>query len=86
MWDLWKNKLKKIAFELKAPVVFIIFNRFDTAERVFNAIAQAKPKNCSSLRTDRVQTNPEKRKNAHEFVRLSKKSIGRVRFIKIFRI
>lgn len=28
---------------LKTPVVFIIFNRFDTAERVFNAIAQAKP-------------------------------------------
>ena len=39
-----KQTEKKIAFELKAPVVFIIFNRFDTAERVFNAIAQAKPK------------------------------------------
>lgn len=39
-----KQTEKKIAFELKTPVVFIIFNRFDAAERVFNAIAQAKPK------------------------------------------
>lgn len=43
---------------LKTPVVFIIFNRLDTAKRVFNVIAQAKPKKLFVIADGPRSTRP----------------------------
>lgn len=43
MDKLYFRRCLMLDWQLKTPVAFIIFNRPDTTENVFNAIRQAKP-------------------------------------------
>jgi hypothetical protein len=63
-------------WQLKTPVVFIIFKRPDTTEKVFEAIRQAKPPKLLVLLTAPARIAPGKRKSARPLARLSIASIG----------
>lgn len=58
------------------PVIFIIFNRLDTAKQVFEAIKAARPKTLLVIADGPVQIALEKLTSVKRPARLSMKWIG----------